>query len=730
MVMKKSRFLAIITILVILLNALLNIGHNVKALNLGNDNVKDITNNELTKEENQLENSENNTNLNEIINNTTNKTANSAINESNNENTESVNNIIENNATLNNSDLGNNTYEDNIQVLENSSEDSNKIETLGVEYRTHVENLGWQDYVKNGEVAGTQGKCYRLEALNIRLIGNNDNNLKIDYQVHVQDMGWQNWKKDDEMAGTQGNALRLEAIKIKLEHSENYSIMYRVHVQEIGWQDWKTDGEIAGTQGKCLRLEAIQIKIVPKVKKGKMYIDTPTNDYTYYNLNTIKISGWKMSNVSNTKIRAYIDNNYQVVEDKLITYKERKDVIKSVEGFGTEIENPNPGFEFSIDPSEMSEGKHKIYIEVYTSDNTVLVKDSVTFNIDNSLHVQYRSHVQEIGWQGYVKDGNMSGTTGLGYRVEALNINLLNAPQNAKIVYRTHVENIGWQGWQQNGNMAGTSGMAYRIEAIEIMLENMDKYTVEYKVHIQDKGWTDWYRDGETAGTVGQRRRIEAIEIRLVPKKEKRSYKGIDVSQFNGSINWGLVKRDGVDFAFIRAGFRGYGSRGTLNEDTQFRLNMQGARQAGLPVGVYFVTQATNGEEAIQEANWVVERVKKYKIDYPIAIDIEAPKLESPSDIPRTQNLDKNTRTYLARLFCEVIQNAGYVPIIYCNVDWAYNYLNMSDLSAYDTWIASYRANDPGYNGKYSIWQYTSSGQTSGILGNVDRNICYKKYML
>ena len=97
MVMKKSRFLAIITILVIILNTLLNIGHNVKALNLGNDNAKDITNNELTKEENQLENSENNTNLNEIINNTTNKTENSVINESNNENTESVNNIIENN---------------------------------------------------------------------------------------------------------------------------------------------------------------------------------------------------------------------------------------------------------------------------------------------------------------------------------------------------------------------------------------------------------------------------------------------------------------------------------------------------------------------------------------------------------------------------------------------------------------------------------------------------------
>ena len=102
--------------------------------------------------------------------------------------------------------------------------------------------------------------------------------------------------------------------------------------------------------------------------------------------------------------------------------------------------------------------------------------------------------------------------------------------------------------------------------------------------------------------------------------------------------------------------------------------------------------------------------------------------MENPNDIPRTQNLDRNTRTRIASAFCETIQNAGYRPIIYCNVNWAYNYLNMSELSAYDTWIASYRDNDPGYNGKYSIWQYTSKGQVGGVLGNVDRNICYKKY--
>ena len=269
-----------------------------------------------------------------------------------------------------------------------------------------------------------------------------------------------------------------------------------------------------------------------------------------------------------------------------------------------------------------------------------------------------------------------------------------------------------------------------RIEAIEIKLENMNDYTVEYQVHVQDIGWTDWYIDGETAGTIGRQKRIEAIRIRLVPKY-KREYLGIDVSQFNYNVNWDLVKRAGYEFAMIRVGIRGYGAAGNFREDSNFRANIEGAKNAGLKVGVYFVTQAITDAEAIQEADWVYERIKQYDIDYPVAIDIEAPGLEDPSDIPRTQNLDRNTRTRLAKIFCQRIQSLGYIPIIYCNVDWATNYLNMSELSEYDTWIANYTYDinsKPNYNGKYSMWQYTNTGFVNGISGRVDLNVCYKNY--
>ena len=208
------------------------------------------------------------------------------------------------------------------------------------------------------------------------------------------------------------------------------------------------------------------------------------------------------------------------------------------------------------------------------------------------MHVQYQAHIQNIGWQGYVIDGQQAGTTGRGLRAEALKIDLINAPKNAKIKYRTHVQNIGWQGWQRDGQLAGTTGQSLRIEAIQIELENMDNYTVEYQVHVQGIGWTGWYIDGETAGTTGQSKRLEAIKIRIVPKY-KHQYKGLDVSSFNGIVNWGQVKQSNIDFAFLRVGFRGYGSKGTLNLDSKFIANITQTNKLGIPTGVYFVTQAT-----------------------------------------------------------------------------------------------------------------------------------------
>lgn len=138
------------------------------------------------------------------------------------------------------------------------------VETL-VKYDTHVQNIGWQDSVSDGVMAGTEGRSLRLEGIHIKLV-NQKYSGSIEYRVHCQKVGWTDFVKDGEMAGTEGRSLRLEAIEIKLsgEIAEHYDVVYRVHCQNYGWMDWKSNGEMAGTEGESKRLEGIEIKLVPK----------------------------------------------------------------------------------------------------------------------------------------------------------------------------------------------------------------------------------------------------------------------------------------------------------------------------------------------------------------------------------------------------------------------------------------------------------------------------------
>lgn len=132
------------------------------------------------------------------------------------------------------------------------------------------------------------------------------------------------------------------------------------------------------------------------------------------------------------------------------------------------------------------------------------------------LGVTYQSHVQNVGWQDWVFDSSISGTTGQALRLEAVQIELVNLPEGAEISYSTHVQNVGWQPWVSDGETAGTSGRALRLEAIRIELVNLPGYSVEYQVHVQNIGWQDWVADGAIAGTTGRALRLEAIRIRIV----------------------------------------------------------------------------------------------------------------------------------------------------------------------------------------------------------------------
>lgn len=388
---------------------------------------------------------------------------------------------------------------------------------IGITYNTHIQYKGWEkDFSKkDGQTSGTSGQGLRLEAIKIKL--ENASGISIKYQTHIQNVGWQAWKKNGELSGTSGQSLRLEGIKIQLENTDKYSVMYRVHVQNIGWQEWKYDGEMAGTSGQALRLEAIEIKIVDKVNRGKIYVDTAISN-TYYENTTIKVSGWKMANVDNTKIKVTVDDKEDVIKDENITYATRQDVINAISGYGTIKENPKPGFSFQMNLANLTAGEHTLKIMLITKDNKVLTTYTKKFKIDRSLHVKYSTHVQYVGWQGWKQDAATAGTSGQGLRLEAIKIEGINLPKGVTIKYQTHIQNIGWQGWKSNGEISGTSGQGLRLEGIKIKLEGTKEYSIMYRTHVENLGWQEWCYDGETSGTMGKSLRLEAIQIKIVPK--------------------------------------------------------------------------------------------------------------------------------------------------------------------------------------------------------------------
>ena len=212
----------------------------------------------------------------------------------------------------------------------------------------------------------------------------------------------------------------------------------------------------------------------------------------------------------------------------------------------------------------------------------------------------------------------------------------------------------------------------------------------------------------------------DAGEMQYVENGTMTSHKGIDVSKYQGNIDWNTVASDGVEYAFVRLGLRGYVS-GEIVLDEYYHQNMAGANTAGLPVGVYFFTQAITVEEAREEAQYVIDNLRDYKVDCPVVFDVEM----ITSGDGRANNLSKEERTQICIAFCETIKAAGYTPMIYGNVKCFTKMVDMTLLEDYEKWYAFY--DDYMYFPyEVSCWQYTEKGKVAGIQGNVDLNISYK----
>lgn len=293
-----------------------------------------------------------------------------------------------------------------------------------------------------------------------------DDGRRISYSAHVSTYGWQSEVSEGQIAGTTGQSKRIEALKINLTTSEyTGDVEYRAYVAKTGWQSFKKNGEMAGTTGKSLAMEAVAIRLTGEM--AKQYD-------IYYRVHSQGL-GWL-------------------------------DWAKNGEAAGT---------------SDYSKRMEAVEIRLVVKGRKAPGATTTPYKCPTGVF--YQSHVQTYGWQNWVENGQLSGTSGQSKRLESICIQLRNMGASGNIEYKTHIQTYGWEkNWTKNGAASGTSGQSKRLEAVQIRLtgEMAKKYDVYYRTHAQTYGWLGWAKNGEKAGTEGLSKRLEAIEIQLVPKGE------------------------------------------------------------------------------------------------------------------------------------------------------------------------------------------------------------------
>lgn len=676
-----------------------------------------------------------------------------------------------------------------------------KVKAMDINYQAHVQQKSWMNVVSNGETAGTSGQTLRMEAIKIN-ISSSAYTGNIEYQVHVQQKGWMSWVKNGEIAGTTGQGLRMEAIRIKLSGnvSNYYDVEYRTHVRFRGWMSWVKNGEIAGTTGQGLQMEAIEIKLVPKNDNPILYYSSHNVDgwQNYYGSGEVSGTTGQRKQIDQIKIK--IDNTDQDISYQ--TYTKDLDwssVIKNDEVSG-ELEK---GIEaIKIDISDELKKEYNIYYRVHiqtygwlswTSNGKeagstdlgkkieafqikLLKKDSkeITPNdtgafIRADAKVKYSSHVQQKGWMSTVSNGEISGTTGQGLRLEAYKINV-ESKIPGDIVYKTFVSRRTWTGESKNGEVSGTTGLGRPIEAIQIRLtgELSNYYDVYYKVHSSHVGWSSWAKNGGKAGTLNSDLKIEAIQVKLVLKVDaftedtsrpyrnghwngtsyvdcigrivtgfrlidgvkyffnpegkqygKHVQKIIDVSSWQGTIDWETIKKnEDVDAAIIRVGW-GTSYNDPCGLDSYYDRNVREVQRLGIPYGVYIYAYAETVSAAQKEADYVVSKMKQYNIPSNTWVWYDA----------EIKSISRNTYNTVIPAFINRVKSQGYNNVgVYSGVsqlDTTNGNTNTPTIRSYPIWVSQYYK-DLQYTGTYKGWQFASDEQVAGISGDVDCSMFFK----
>ena len=549
-----------------------------------------------------------------------------------------------------------------------STQTPNMIKPITIMYQAHVGGVGWQDYMENGDLAGSSNYKNSLEALKMMVTNQGDIAGSIEYQAHVGGIGWQNYVGTNQIAGTTGQSKSIEALRVRLtgDLANKYDIYYRVYMENVGWLDWASNDQIAGSVGYGESLKALEMKLV---EKGKPAPGDTTNP------NMIKpITIMYQSYVAKDGWQEYMENGQT---------SGTTGEAKSLEALKMMVSNQG--------------------------------------DVEGSI--EYSTHVSGLGWQNYVGTNQTSGITGRGRTIEALRVRLTGDLANKyDIYYRVHVGGLGWMTWTSNDQIAGTSGAAKSIEAIEMKLvekggpapENIgnatDKAYLEAYWVVDEEGkkyYYDLYGNlvagggyliGNTTHYFGPTGVYLGTENLLV----------IDVSAHQKKIDWQQVAGSGIYGVIIRI------SAGCDYEDSELRNNIEGVKKYNIPYGIYIYSYAENYAEGVLYGQFTQNIINKYEMNPTLGIYLD---LESNGI---TQYMGPNEYTQVVQGFMSVLPHAN----IYTYTNYANSALNTPYLRSYITWIAHY-AESCGYTGSYKMWQYTSDGSLPGINGRVDMNILY-----
>lgn len=389
-----------------------------------------------------------------------------------------------------------------------------------ITYRAHVQDIGWQSDVNEGNTAGTTGQSKHVEALTVTLDpGKESGGLSV--EAHVQDYGWREAVGGGQTAGTTGKSKQMEAVRIKLTGSiaDNYDIYYRVHAANVGWMAWAKNGESAGTQGYGYAIEAVQIVLQ---KKGEEAPATSPANATSDAFRQKPVAVSYRARVANIGWQSYVENGSTAGTTGRGLSVEALNVTLTNQvlggGIQTRVFVADSGW-LGWTTGQAGTTGHSKQVEA--------VRIRLTGEMAEQYDVYYRVHSAEVGWLGWAKNGASAGTEGYSYGVQALQVKLVkkngkapgstsNTFKAPQLAYRAHSAEIGWQSFVGDGATAGTTGRGLAVQALEAYFPGGEG-TVKVEAHIQDLGWVDSVTTSLTryAGTVGQGKRMEAVRITL-----------------------------------------------------------------------------------------------------------------------------------------------------------------------------------------------------------------------